>query len=167
MKRWFTLLFLSLLAGIALVAVGNAPRLAEARAHEAAAQALEAQATVTGLAVGGLVLVTLLLAVALMAIIALLGWLLWRQRLPHPTHGQPGIPAPWPHYANDFPAGYPHPLDDHHTRQRRRRSRRLTAADAPAGFDVARPPYASPVENLSTSLPDWQTWEERPWDFEL
>ena len=167
MKRWLTLLFLVLLAGIVLVAVGNAPRLAEARAHEAAAQALKAQATVTGLAVGGLVLVTLLLAASLLAIIALLVWLLWRQRLPHPVEGQSGMRFSWPHYANHLPAGYPHPIDDHHTGRRRRRSRGLTAADAPAGFDVARPPYASPVENLSTSLPDWQTWEERPWDFEL
>lgn len=167
MKRWLTLLFLALLAGIALVAVGNAPRLAEARAHEAAAQALKAQATVTGLAVGGLVLVTLLLAVSLLAIIALLGWLLWRLRFPHPADGQAGMQLSWPHYANDFPTGYPHPLDDQHTRQRRRRARRLISADHPADFGVARPPHSSPAEHVSTSLPDWQTWEERPWDFEL
>lgn len=167
MKRWLTLLFLILLSGIGLIAVGNAPRMAEARAHEAAAQALKVQATVTGMAVGGLVIVVLLLVAALLAIIAVLVWLIWRMRLPHPAGEFLGLQSSDSYYTKCLPAGYPLPDDDQLIRQRRSQSDHHSPDGNPADFDMATAPYSPPAENVSTLLPDWQTWEERPWDFDF
>ena len=58
---------------MALAAVLNAPRVAEAR-HEAAAHAMQTQAVVTGLAVAGMLLLVALLALALVLVVGLLLW---------------------------------------------------------------------------------------------
>ena len=161
MRRLFTLLCLILLLAIVLLAVGNAPRVAEARAHEAAARTMEAQATVTGMAVGGLLFLAVVLVLTLMAIIGLLSWLLLRRAPAYSGHTNSGE-------FSDLPVA--------------RRRRRISTGEAEVtpelideiGYPLL-PYYAKNFSNaladeVNRRLPapteiDWETWEERPWDY--
>ncbi|MCZ7673869.1 MAG: hypothetical protein M5U34_45475 [Chloroflexi bacterium] len=74
MKRLLFLLLSCLVLLVALTAVLNASRVAEARAHEAAAHAMQTQAAVTGLAVVGMLLLVALLALVLVLVVGLFLW---------------------------------------------------------------------------------------------
>ena len=143
MKRLFISSFLFFILLLLLAIVLNAPRYAEARAHEAAAEAMQTQAVVTGIAVTGMVLLGLLLTIALIATVAFCLWTFhrrerylaahWNQtpqrRLrPRQQPDQPQLPA------NSYPLS--------------------TSNQLPMNQDDATNPL------------NWQVWETSPWDID-
>lgn len=123
-----------------LAAVVNAPRVAEARAHEAAAQAMQLQAAVTGLAVG----VALLLSCVLVIVIALAAGLLWwsvaAKRLAMMARLEAdGDGLQW---------------------GRRARQRRVRGG----GWQTR--PYRGTEALLPDEDFDWRAWEMQPWEIE-
>jgi len=150
MKRLLFLLFLCLVLLVALAAVLNAPRVAEARAHEAAAHAMQTQAVVTGLAVAGMLLLVALLALALVLVVGLLLWGMVTGRLA--MVGRVGTQPLKQRRMQIHHAPHPQPS-----------SRRPSARGLPAGHvQLPVPHYDTGWE---TEL-DWSVWENTPWDIE-
>lgn len=138
MKRLFISSIILIALLLALAVVLNAPRYAEARAHEAAAEAMQTQAVVTDITVAGMVLLGLLLTLALIATIA---FFLWTSH-----HRDRALAAHWP----QAPRRQLRPPHRHH----------LPAANQPTRYQL---PMSA--EDLTPPL-DWQVWESAPWDID-
>ncbi|HRQ42407.1 MAG TPA: hypothetical protein PLD25_31210 [Chloroflexota bacterium] len=148
MKRLFIFSLIFLILLVALAAVLNAPRVAEARAHEAAAHAMQTQAIVTGLAVAGMLLLVALLALALALVVGLFLWGVVTGRLA--MIGTPSI--------NSGQGFGTQPL-----KQRRMQIHHAPHPQLPAGqVQLPVPHYDTGWE---TEL-DWSVWENTPWDIE-
>lgn len=145
MKRLLFLLLLCLVLMVALTAVLNAPRVAEARAHEAAAHAMQTQVIVTGLAVVGMLLLVGLLVLALALVVGLFLWGMVTGRLAMAPHTRGGR---------------------FNTQPLRRRQMQIHHAPHPqlpaSRVQLPVPPYDAGWE---TEL-DWNVWENTPWDIE-
>lgn len=139
MKRWLVLGGLGGVGLLLLAAAANAPRVAEARAHEVAAQAIQLQAAVTGLAVGGMLLLSCLLGVVVALAAGLLWWSVAAKRLAMMARLEAdGDGLQW---------------------GRRARQRRVRG-----GGWQTRPPLAR--DALPDEDFDWRAWEMQPWEIE-
>lgn len=148
MKRLLFLLFLCLVLLVALAAVLNAPRVAEARAHEAAAHAMQTQAVVTGLAVAGMLLLVGLLALTLVLVVGLLLWGMVTGRLAMVV--RPSI-------------GSGQGFGTQPLKQRRIQIHHAPHPQLPASQVQLPVPYYD--TGWETEL-DWSVWENTPWDIE-
>ena len=148
MKRLLFLLLLCLVLLVALTAVLNAPRVAEARAHEAAAHAMQTQAVVTGLAVAGMLFLMGLLALALVLVVGLFLWGVVTGRLA--MIGTPSI--------NSGQGFGSRPL-----KQRRMQIHHAPYPQLPASH--IQLPVSGYDTGWETEL-DWSVWENTPWDIE-
>ena len=156
MKRLLFLLLLCLALLVALAAVLNAPRVAEARAHEAAAHAMQTQAVVTGLAVAGMLLLVGLLALTLALAVGLFLWGMVTGRLAmvvRPSMGS--VPALNTVKGQGFGT---QPL-----KQRRIQIHHAPHPQLPANQVQLPVPYYD--TGWETEL-DWSVWENTPWDIE-
>jgi hypothetical protein len=162
MKRILFMLALSLLALFGLAVALNAPRLAEARAHEAAARAMQTQAVVTGLAVSGLLLVVVTLLLLLTAVLLFFLWgvasgrlLINGERLS--ADGRQGLVSsqPMARYRLDGRQANAGLLD----------GRRLLANPNPHTIYAQQLP-TTPYPPLVEEPFDWRAWENQPWDVE-
>ena len=140
MKRWLVLGGLGGVGLLLLAAAVNAPRVAEARAHEAAAQAMQLQAAATGLAVVGMLLLSCLLGVVIALAAGLLWWRAAANRLAMMSRLETdGDGLEW---------------------SRRARHRRA------GGGGWQTRPYRAPDALPADEDFDWRAWEMQPWDIE-
>ena len=150
MKRLLFLLLLCLILLVALTAVLNAPRVAEARAREAADHAMHTQAAVTGLAVAGMLLFVALLALALALVVGLFLWGMVTGRLA--MVGRFGTQPLKQRRMQIHHAPHPQPS-----------GRGPSARGLPASH--AQLPVPRYDTDWETEL-DWSVWENTPWDIE-
>ena len=138
MKQVLILLAICLALLILLVVALNAPRYAEARAHEAAAEAMQTQAAVTGLAVTGLVLLAGAMTLGFVLVVGLRLWAMATGRLAitgrFDTLPQQRRPA----------------LTRHHSPYRQ--------------LPAAWPTLPEPIQPDWDAEIDWDAWENTPWD---